>query len=45
MAVGVFMKFPGVTGEQYEQLVQDMNLSGPPKGEIIERKWKDTRDD
>jgi hypothetical protein len=32
MAVGVFMEFPGVTWEQYEQLVQDLGLSGPPEG-------------
>jgi hypothetical protein len=32
MAVGVFMEFPGVTWEQYEQLVQDLALSGPPEG-------------
>jgi hypothetical protein len=36
MAVGVFMEFPGVTREQYEQLVQDLALRavvneiGPP---------------
>jgi hypothetical protein len=35
MAVGVFMEFPGVTREQYEQLVQDLALSGPPEGELI----------
>ena len=35
MAVGVFMEFPGVTWEQYEQLVQDLGLSGPPEGELI----------
>jgi len=27
MAVGVFMEFPGVTREQYEQLVQGLGLS------------------
>ena len=35
MAVGVFMEFPGVTREQYEQLVEDLALSGPPEGELI----------
>ncbi len=35
MAVGVFMEFPGVTWEQYEHLVQDLALSGPPEGELI----------
>jgi hypothetical protein len=35
MAVGVFMEFPGVTREQYERLVQDLALSGPPEGELI----------
>jgi hypothetical protein len=35
MAVGVFMEFPGVTREQYEQLVQDLALSGPPEGELL----------
>ena len=35
MAVGVFMEFPGVTWEQYEQLVQALDLSGPPEGELI----------
>ena len=35
MAVGVFMEFPGVTRDQYEQLVQDMNLGGPSEGELI----------
>ena len=35
MAVGVFMEFPGVTREQYEQLVQDLALSGPLEGELI----------
>jgi hypothetical protein len=34
MAVGVFMEFPDVTWEQYEQLVQDLGLSGPPEGEL-----------
>ena len=35
MAVGVFMGFPGVTWEQYEQLDQALGLSGPPEGELI----------
>ena len=35
MAVGVFMEFPGVTREQYEQLVQGLGLSGLPEGELI----------
>ncbi len=35
MAVGVLMEFPGVTREQYDQLVQDLDLSGPPEGELI----------
>ena len=35
MAVGVFMEFPGVTREQYEQLEQGLGLSGPPEGELI----------
>jgi hypothetical protein len=35
MAVGVFLEFPGVTWEQYEQLVQDLGLSGPPEGVLI----------
>jgi hypothetical protein len=35
MAVGVFLEFPGVTWEQYEQLVRDLDLSGPPEGELI----------
>ena len=35
MAVGVFMEFPGVTREHYEQLVQGLGLSGPPEGELI----------
>ena len=35
MAVGVFLEFPGVTWEQYEQLVQDMSLSGSPEGVLI----------
>jgi hypothetical protein len=35
MAVGVFLEFPGVTWEQYEQLVQDLDLSGPPEGVLI----------
>ena len=35
MAVGVFLEFPGITWEQYEQLVQDLDLSGPPEGELI----------
>ena len=35
MAVGVLLEFPGVTREQYEQLAQDMGLSGLPEGVII----------
>jgi hypothetical protein len=35
MAVGVLMEFSGVTWEQYEQLVQELGLSGPPEGELI----------
>jgi hypothetical protein len=35
MAVGVFLEFPGVTWEQYEQLVQDLGLSGQPEGVLI----------
>ncbi|MDQ3911455.1 MAG: hypothetical protein M3305_06760 [Actinomycetota bacterium] len=35
MAVGVSLEFPGITREQYEQLSQDMELSGPPQGELI----------
>ena len=35
MAVGVSLEFPGVTREQYEQLAQDMALSGPPEGVIV----------
>ena len=35
MAVSVFLEFPGVTREQYEQLAQDMALSGPPEGVIV----------
>ena len=35
MAVGVFLEFPGITWEQYEQLVQDLDLSGPPEGVLI----------
>ena len=35
MAVGVFMEFPGVTWEQYEQLEKALDLSGPPEGELI----------
>ena len=35
MAVGVSLEFPGVTREQYEQLAQDMGLSGPPEGVIV----------
>ena len=35
MAVGVLMEFPGVTREQYDQLVQDLDLSGPPEGALI----------
>jgi hypothetical protein len=35
VAVGVLMEFPGVTREQYDQLVQDLDLSGPPEGELI----------
>jgi hypothetical protein len=35
MAVGVFMEFPGVTREQYEQLVEDVALSRPPEGTLI----------
>ena len=35
MAVGVFMGFPGVTWEQYEQLDQALGLSDPPEGELI----------
>jgi len=35
MAVGVSLEFPGVAREQYEQLAQDMDLSGPPEGVIV----------
>jgi len=35
MAVGVFLEFPGVTREQYEQLAQDMALSAPPEGVVV----------
>ena len=35
MAVGVLMEFPGVTREQYDQLVQDLDLSRPPEGALI----------
>src|ERR671926_374158 len=35
MAVGVFMEFPGVTWEQYEQLEKELGLSGQPEGELI----------
>ena len=35
MAVGVLLEFPGITREQYEQLSQDMDLSGPPQGELV----------
>src|ERR687885_2034951 len=35
MAVGVLMEFPGVTREQYDLLVQVLDLSGPPEGELI----------
>jgi len=35
MAVSVFLEFPGVTREQYEQLAQDMALSGPPEGVLV----------
>ena len=35
MAVGVLLEFPGVTREQYEQLAQDMALSGPPEEVIV----------
>ena len=35
MAVGVLMEFPGVTREQYDQLVQDLDLSGPLEGVLI----------
>ena len=34
MAVGVFMEFPGVTWEQYEQLVQDWVLAVRQKGSL-----------
>jgi hypothetical protein len=35
MAVGVFLEFPGVTREQYEQLAQDLALSGPSEGVLV----------
>ncbi len=35
MAIGVFLEFAGVTWEQYEQLVQELALSGPPRGVLI----------
>jgi hypothetical protein len=35
MVVGVLLKFPGITWEQYEQLAQDMGLSGPPEGVLV----------
>jgi hypothetical protein len=35
MAIGVFMEFPDVTREQYEQLEKDLGLSGQPEGELI----------
>ena len=35
MAVGVFLEFPGVTWEQYEQLVQDVAPSGLPEEVLI----------
>jgi hypothetical protein len=31
----VFMEFPGVTHEQYEQLEQALGLSAQPMGELI----------
>jgi hypothetical protein len=40
MAVGMIMNFPGVTQEQYDTVMEQLNLGGrmPPGGDISRRR-------